>query len=120
VIGFDRAVSIRDFGTSPDVFHSVLWSRPSKTRTVALVELLSGEDPKAIQRLLDPRAHNHALDPLLANPFDPNDPVFRPFATPSDTAMPPDDGFFDSSARYVGALGDAADDWTRAPWVRWN
>lgn len=33
---------------------------------------------------------------------------------------PPEDGFFDASARYLGALRGASDRWARAGWTRWD
>jgi hypothetical protein len=32
---------------------------------------------------------------------------------------PPNDGFFDTAATYVGAVRDANDPWLRAPWIVW-
>ena len=53
-------------------------------------------------------------DPLLARPLERSDPDFRPRpGSPAYTATavaPPDDGFFDQSAAYLGAFGDH--DWT--------
>jgi len=52
--------------------------------------------------------------PLLARPFEYSDPDFKTlFASPVFRAgwvAPPDDGFFDQSAKFIGAMGD--DDWT--------
>jgi hypothetical protein len=33
---------------------------------------------------------------------------------------PPDDGFFDASARYVGAVKDASDTWATGAWTVWS
>jgi hypothetical protein len=53
-------------------------------------------------------------DPLLTNPFEYSDPDFKAmFASPVFRAgwvAPPDDGFFDQSAKFIGAMGD--EDWT--------
>ena len=35
-------------------------------------------------------------------------------------ATPPDDGFFDASANFHGAVRDGQDDWARAAWTRWD
>jgi hypothetical protein len=53
------------------------------------------------------------LDPMLLKPFDYNDPDFRyapgsPAGVPG-TKTPPDDGFFDTSAKFLGAVGE--DNW---------
>ncbi len=53
-------------------------------------------------------------DPLLSKPFEANDPDFTAmFGSPvfrTGWVQPPDDGFFDQSARFLGAFGDT--DWT--------
>ncbi len=53
-------------------------------------------------------------DPLLSKPFEYNDPDFTTlFGSPvfrSGWVQPPDDGFFDQSARFLGAFGD--ENWT--------
>jgi hypothetical protein len=59
-------------------------------------------------------------DPLIARPFQYSDPDFAGlFASPTFRAgwvQPPDDGFFDQSARFIGGIGD--EDWT-AEWTSW-
>lgn len=53
-------------------------------------------------------------DPLLTNPFEYGDPDFKGmFSSPIFRAgwvAPPDDGFFDQSAKFIGGMGD--EDWT--------
>ena len=39
---------------------------------------------------------------------------------PGEGVAPPGDGFFDGSARYLGALRGADDGWARAGWTRWD
>ena len=55
-----------------------------------------------------------AADPLLARPFEYSDPDWTGlFSSPIfrvGWVTPPDDGFFDQSAHFVGAMGDV--DWT--------
>jgi hypothetical protein len=53
-------------------------------------------------------------DPQLRRALSGSDPDFRPKATSpvykASWVQPPDDGFFDQSANYIGAFGD--EDWT--------
>ncbi len=35
-------------------------------------------------------------------------------------ATPPNDGFFDTSAGYVGAFKDGSDDWMTGSWINWE
>ncbi len=53
-------------------------------------------------------------DPQLFRPLERNDPDFRPKSNSpawgANWIQPPDDGFFDQTANYIGAFGD--EDWT--------
>jgi hypothetical protein len=59
-------------------------------------------------------------DPLFAKPFEYSDPDFSGlFGSPifrTGWVAPPDNGFFDQSARFIGGIGD--DDWTEE-WTMW-
>ncbi len=58
----------------------------------------------------------------IPNCFSASAPDFRP-ASPLQTnaKSPPDDGFFDAQAKYVGAFRDTADTWVNAgTWIRWG
>lgn len=59
-------------------------------------------------------------DPFLARPFEYSDPDFSTlFASPvfrQGWVQPPDDGFFDQSANFLGGMGD--EDWTEE-WTSW-
>lgn len=59
-------------------------------------------------------------DPLAARPFEYSDPDFAGlFGSPLFRAgwvAPPDDGFFDQSAKFIGGIGD--EDWTEE-WTNW-
>ena len=35
-------------------------------------------------------------------------------------ATPPSNGFFDTSANYVGAFADSGDNWATGAWVSWT
>lgn len=57
------------------------------------------------------------IDPKLRKPFDLNDPDYRPgdgspAGTVGQVQTPPDDGFFDTSVQFIGAM-DQDNDWTR-------
>ncbi len=56
------------------------------------------------------------MDPRLLRPFTLGDPDFRPaegspVGNPGLAVPPPDDGFFDTSANFVGAFGFGRDNW---------
>lgn len=67
----------------------------------------------------DPAQKNAETDPGLEGCLNAMTPVFAPTnLTPADA--PPADGFFDVGATYVGAVKDAASDWTKAAWLVWS
>jgi len=59
-----------------------------------------------------------AADPMLRRPFEVNDPDFRPMSDSivfrANWIQPPDNGFFDQSARFLGAAGETKwwEEWT--------
>lgn len=61
-----------------------------------------------------------AADPLATRPFEYSDPDFTgQFASPLFRAgwvAPPDDGYFDQSATFIGGIGD--ENWTEE-WTNW-
>lgn len=62
---------------------------------------------------------NLESDPSLMNALDPTAPSFAPASNspalvPTNAATPPNDGFFDTAARFIGAVGSS--DWT-AGWT---
>ncbi len=68
----------------------------------------------------DPTRANMMVDPGVTGCFSATSPSFGPAAPQTGTA-PPADGFFDTSATYVGAFKDAADTWaTSGTWAVWS
>jgi hypothetical protein len=67
----------------------------------------------------DPARKNSEANPGLDVCFDAKTPIFAPNA-PAAVDAPPSDGFFEAGATYAGAVGKAADDWTKAAWLRWS
>ena len=65
---------------------------------------------------------NRTIDPGIEGCFNSDAPVFGPKTSLTDSAAtPPNDGFFDSSANYIGAFRDKSDNWaTRGKWASWN
>lgn len=62
------------------------------------------------------------VDPKIADCFSPTAPKFGPATSITDGAVtPPNDGFFDTTASYIGAFKDANDNWaTTGKWVIWT
>lgn len=64
---------------------------------------------------------NKTTDPGLVACFDPNAPQPWPGAPLTAGApAPPDDGFYDTTATYIGAFKDANDPWMKGAWVRFS
>lgn len=126
VMGFDVGLDIRNSNTRVDIANSVFFG--NITHNIAVPEAgKDGEwndDDHGLDEerwLLDAKRHVLTTDPKLGACFSPTKPVFGPEVPLVDEAAdPPKDGFFDVSARYVGAFRDAADDWATAPWTHWD
>lgn len=61
------------------------------------------------------RMNRFGVDPKLARPYDLKNPGWIPASdspVSEQAATPPDDGFFDPSAAYVGAFAAGGEDWT--------
>ena len=69
-----------------------------------------------------PERKNSERDPGIAGCFSGRTPpTSRPSASLTEkAATPPSDGFFDTSATYIGAFRDTRDGWASEPWVRWT
>lgn len=66
-------------------------------------------------------AKNMMTDPGLMSPYTAGAPKFGPMVSLSSGATPPSDGFFDTSATYVGAFKDPNDAWaTEGKWASWS
>jgi hypothetical protein len=85
----------------------------------------NGNDTDLVSWFLNPDWKNSQIDPMLGAPplgcFDQDHLQATP-ASPltNGAATPPDDGFFDPSASYIGAFRDASDDWATGNWVVWS
>jgi hypothetical protein len=64
---------------------------------------------------------NKTTNPNLVDCHDAKDPKPWPNAAVTDGArQPPNDGFFDTAATYIGAFKDANDAWMTGAWVRFD
>lgn len=81
-----------------------------QVREGASAEFAKGERGQGRQFLV--------ADPMLRRPFEVNDPDFRPMHDSvvfrANWIQPPDNGFFDQSARFLGAAGETKwwEEWT--------
>lgn len=122
--GFEAGVDIRDTLTQVSLENSLFFG--NVVTNVAYPELgtdgVEKDDDGGFDEVAwfqDPAAHNAETDPGLAGCFAAT-PDFRPAVTLSDAAAtPPDDGFFDPSATYIGAFA-AGDDWASGAWVSFD
>lgn len=67
----------------------------------------------------EPSRRNRVVNPQLNGAFETLSPDFRPLdgsAPTSGDSLPPDDGFFDRTARYVGAVAPATIQRNNLPW----
>jgi hypothetical protein len=124
VSGWDASVDLRDRHTELDIRSSVFFGNIGAN--VAFDETnvggpgpLRDDDFGVDERslLLAPKTRNIEADPGLPGCFDRANPRFKPVrAHVGGSETPPNDGFFDFSARFSGAFRDEADDWDQ-PWA---
>jgi hypothetical protein len=138
VVGFQAALDIRDGIGSPgelSIASSLFWGSTGAgsypvVDHIAFVEQGStaGQPDRDDDGGLDEvawfkgQAGNKWTDPGIAGCFDANAPVFGPVTSLTDgAATPPNDGFFDATATYMGAFRDANDTWaTSGKWAVWR
>ncbi len=147
VTGFQAAVDLRDNTGAPgelSIANSLVWGSTGAasftvTNHIAFVEdkasVPQGEDEKKYKARPDYNDDNaidevawwstgdtnRVADPGIPSCFDANAPVFGPTASLTEkAATPPNDGFFDAAATYMGAFKDASDTWaTTGKWAVW-
>ena len=127
VTGFEAGLDMRNVDTRVELKNSIFFG--NIVRNVAYEEDGSNPDTQLdddvafdeISWFRSAGRMNSEADPRLAGCFTPNSPNFVP-AEPLTTkaAKPPDDGFFDATATYIGAFRDANDDWASGAWVVWS
>jgi len=121
--GFEAGIDIRDVRTDVEVKSSIFFGNVVKN--LAYEEDGSNTDTQKdddngldeTSWLLRPEHKNVVSDPGL-DCFNPISPRLQPrTAHTLNAAKPPDDGFFDASASYVGAFRDETDRWASGNWV---
>ena len=121
--GFEACIDIRDAQTKVELKNSICFG--NKVHNVAYPEVAGGmgalaDDDNGVDEVAwfkDPVRKNSEIDPMLAAPFNAAAPDFRPKTTITENAStPPDDGFFDAKATYIGAFA-AADTWMSGAWL---
>ncbi|MEZ4371282.1 MAG: serine/threonine-protein kinase [Polyangiaceae bacterium] len=123
VMGFDVGLDIRNANTRADIANSIFFGNISHNIAQPEKDKDADDDHGLDEErwLLDARRHVLTSDPKIAACFNPTQPVFGPAVSLVDEAAdPPKDGFFDVTARYIGAFKDVQDDWATAPWTHWE
>lgn len=127
VSGFEAGLDLRDATTEVEITHSIFHGNLLENLAYAEVPGGSGvlaDDDGGLDEqayLLKDTRKNIMMDPALVDCFDGNAP--RPYpgaALVQNAATPPEDGFFDPQAAFVGAFRDANDGWARGNWIRWG
>lgn len=121
--GFEACIDIRDAQTKVELKSSICFG--NKIHNIAYPEVAGGmgalaDDDGGVDEaawFLDPARKNSEADPKLAAPFDMAAPDFRPQTTLTENAAtPPNDGFFDATATYIGAFA-SGDTWMSGAWL---
>ncbi|WP_437302755.1 T9SS C-terminal target domain-containing protein [Sorangium sp. So ce388] len=130
VTGFEAGLDLRNDGTEVELASSIISGNVNAEANIAYEETdvnestestLDDDDDGGVDEVawFEGEATNSVVDPQLAGCFAAT-PDFRPAATLTDNAAtPPDDGFFDAEATYIGAF-KADDDWATGAWVSFD
>lgn len=107
--GFEWCADLRDAATDPELHSSICFdniqNNVGEAEEIAWFETAGW--------------NNAETDPKIKDCFGPK-PDFTPESTlTQDAATPPDDGFFDATASYIGAF-KAGDDWASGKWVSFD
>ena len=125
---FSSCIDINDAATQAQAtadnigMNGILCYNNNKGASPAGANTVAGQNPAAFNATFAGLASRNFLfsDPLVARAFTYSDPDFSGlFASPlfrAGAVTPPDDGFFDQSAQFIGGIGD--DDWT-LEWTSW-
>ncbi|AUX19964.1 hypothetical protein SOCEGT47_004210 [Sorangium cellulosum] len=125
VTGFESGLDVRDAAGEIEIESSVFFGNlvhnlayPEPAGSVQDDD--EGFDEAAF--LLDPARGNREVDPRIPDCFNAEGPELGPSSPLTEgAATPPDDGFFDATATYVGAFRDADDRWaTTGAWAVWS
>lgn len=127
--GFEACVDVRDATTSVEVHSSICFGNGYGVaeNNIAYAEVAGGsgvtsdDDGGVDERAWFKTAawKNAETDPKLKAPFA-AEPDFTPMTTLStNAATPPNDGFFDATATYIGAFA-AGDTWATGAWVSYD
>ena len=124
--GFEAGVDIRDANTSVELASSIFFG--NVTENIAYTEDDSDmgvhkNDDAGFDEVAwfnTAGSNNAVTDPGIAGCFTQGAPDWRPAATLStNAATPPNDGFFDAGANYIGAFKQG-DTWATGSWVSFS
>ncbi len=109
VSGFEHCIDLRDPLTAPSVQSSICHGN-------TLFNVGEADEMTLFNKA---GSKNSETDPKIKGCFAAK-PDFTPDATlTTNAATPPNDGFFDQSANFIGAFA-AGDDWTAGSWVSYD
>jgi len=125
--GFEAGYDLRDKATSVEIKSSIFFGNLAQNIAYAEVAgqvstpaALTDDDDGGADEIASFKAaanKNTVEDPKIKDCFNKAGADFRPAATiTANAATPPDDGFFDAKASYVGAF-EAGDTWATGNWV---
>jgi len=118
-VGYLAGLDVRDRTTGVDVQNTIFFDnrQGNFTHTAGASSDDGGLDEHAL--LTKSGTNNTEADPRLRHCFDRTGPTFVPERSFEGLGLrPPDDGFFDRQANYLGAVRDLSDDWLSGAWGR--
>jgi hypothetical protein len=123
MVGFEAGIDVRGVTSQVDVRNGLFWLPVAYDEDGSNDTNLADDDGglDETKQFLEPARNNALGRPSIGDCFDPNHTGFAPGPSlTAGAAAPPDDGFFDPRAAYLGALRDKNDDWIQGNWMVWR
>ena len=123
--GFEAGIDLRDKATSVEIKSSIFSGNLAQNIAyaevfgqVSMPAALTDDDDNGVDEIAWFTSQGNTVeDPKIKGCFNKAGADFTPMATvTANAATPPDDGFFDATAKYVGAF-EAGDTWATGNWV---
>jgi hypothetical protein len=124
--GFDAGIDVRDPDSALQLVGSTFFGDPKVA--VAYAEQPNGTGPLGdddegfdeAKTFLETLWGNASVHTDIPACLDPEHPSFAVPGATSVPVLPPEDGFFDASVAFVGAVHDERDPWIVSPWITWG
>jgi hypothetical protein len=125
VSGFRAGMAMLNGSAVTDLQSSIFFGNFDPTLDGGVsTNIAYGSPPNAVDLVAwfkNPLWNDSEANPGIGDCFDANTLKMAPtIPLTANAATPPNDGFFDTSAAYIGAFKDTTDTWATGEWIVWS